>query len=393
MAERIVVVGLPTTAPLPRADLYVGGRRHLSQVSLPSGAEVVEIGGDLDAALSAIEAHPATVCVLASGDPGFFGVGRALAARCGTHALEIRPAPSSVSVAFARLGIPWDDAVVASAHGRPVAEAARSVAQARKAAVLVSPASPPEALGKELLDLGAAEAEVAVCSRLGSPDEHVARTDLAGLAGGAWDPLSVVVLVRGPAVASEPQRRWAERAELVWGRPAEQFGHRGGMVTKGEVRSVVLAKLQLPECGVLWDVGAGSGSVGIECALLCPGLLVVAVERDPHDAAQIAANARRLGAALTVCAAPAPECLGGLPAPDRVFVGGGGLAVLDAALDRLSGEGRVVATFAAVDRAAAAAERLGGLVQVSTSRGERLPDGGWRLVADNPVFVAWGPRP
>jgi precorrin-6Y C5,15-methyltransferase (decarboxylating) len=164
------------------------------------------------------------------------------------------------------------------------------------------------------------------------------------------------------------------------------------MITKAEVRSVALARLDLPDAGVLWDVGAGSGSVAIEAALLAPGLQVFAVERRPDDARRIETNARSLRAAVTVIDSPAPAALAGLPDPDRVFVGGGGLEVLDAVLARLRPGGAVVATFAALDRAAAAAERLGHVVQVAVSRGERLRAGGWRLAAENPVFVAWGPR-
>jgi cobalt-precorrin 5A hydrolase/precorrin-3B C17-methyltransferase len=165
------------------------------------------------------------------------------------------------------------------------------------------------------------------------------------------------------------------------------------MITKPEVRSVVLGRLDLPDRGVLWDVGAGSGSVGIEAALAAPGLRVVAVERDPDAVAAILANAAALGAMVEVVAAAAPEALAGLPRPDRVFVGGGGLDVLDACLAAVAPGGRVVATFAAADRALAARERLGSLSQVSVDRAADLPGGGVRFVADNPVFVAWGDVP
>jgi precorrin-6Y C5,15-methyltransferase (decarboxylating) len=143
----------------------------------------------------------------------------------------------------------------------------------------------------------------------------------------------------------------------------------------------------------LWDVGAGSGSVAIEASLLSPGLRVYAIERDPADAGRIESNASRLGVSITVVHGAAPAALTGLPDPDRVFVGGGGLAVLDAVMARLRPGGQVVATFAAIDRAAAAADRLGQLVQIAAGRGARLPDGGWRLAAENPVFVVWGPNP
>lgn len=384
MAERIVVVGVPAGS-LPPVDLLVGGRRHLALVdagTTPTRA----VDGDLAAVLDAVAAERGTVGVLASGDPGFFGIVRALAARFGPPVLDVRPALSSVSLAFARLGLPWDDAMVVSAHGRPLAAATAAVAGAAKAAVLVSPDHPPEALGEALLALGVAPVEVVVCSRVGLPGETVTRTDLPGLAGGHWDPLSVVVLLRGDPVAPQAQLSWG-------GRPEATFEHRGGMVTKAEVRAVALSKLRLPPTGVLWDVGAGSGSVAVECALAAPAIRAFAVERRADEAGRISANAARLGAAVTVVEGSAPAALHGLPDPDRAFVGGGGPGVLDAVLARLRPGGRLVATFAALDRAAAAAERLGQLVQVAACRGERLPDGGWRLAAENPVFVVWGPEP
>ena len=371
----IVVVGMPCD-PLPAADLYVGGRRHLA--GLPG--RHLAIGGDLGPVLDAVAAESGRVCVLASGDPGFFGIVRALAERFGPEALDVRPAPSSVSLAFARLGLPWDDAVVVSAHGRPLRAAARVAAAAAKAAVLTSPDSPPEALGKELAVLGARHRGAAVCSRLGTAAEEVHRVDLGGLAAGTWDPVSVVVLLDGEV---------AERPSLAWGLPEAAFDHREGMITKAEVRAVALGKLALPPAGVLWDVGAGSGSVAVECARLRPGLRVIAVDRDVE---RIAANAATHGVEVDVVEGDAPAVLAGLPDPDRAFVGGGGLDVLDAVLARLAPGGRVVATYAALDRAAGACQRLGHLVQVGVSRAATLPDGGIRLAAENPVFVAWGPE-
>jgi precorrin-6Y C5,15-methyltransferase (decarboxylating) len=222
-----------------------------------------------------------------------------------------------------------------------------------------------------------------VCTRLGTPAEAVADVDLAGLAAGTWDPLSVVVLLDGDGLSAAPA--------LAWGLPDDDFAHREGMITKAEVRAVALGKLALPPAGVLWDVGAGSGSVAVECARLRPRLRVVAVERDRQQAEHVRDNALAHGVAVEVIEGEAPAVLAGLRDPDRVFVGGGGLDVLDAVLARLRPDGRVVAAFAAMDRAAAAAARLGHLVQVGVSRARVLPDGGIRLAAENPVFVAWGP--
>ena len=225
-----------------------------------------------------------------------------------------------------------------------------------------------------------------MCARLGHDDETVTRTDLEGLAAGSFPPLAVVVL-QAPAALDEPGG-----PTLAWGRPDDRYAHRAGMITKAEVRAVALGKLALPGAGVLWDVGAGSGSVAVECSRLAPGLRVFAVERRPDDVERLRENAT--GTGVIVVEGEAPDVLVGLPDPDRVFLGGGGLNVLESVMDRLRPGGLVVATYAALDRAAAAASRLGQLVQVAVSRGAPLGgSGALRLAAENPVFVCWGPEP
>jgi len=367
-----------------RAVLVVGGGDQLAGVAdlLAPGVRTAVIGAGLGA-LDEVAAAVGPVCVLASGDPGCFGILRPLAARVGSYRLVVHPAPSSVALAFARLGLPSDDAVVRSCHRGGAARVAAEVAGQPVAAVLCGPDAPPEAVGGALVVLGASHRLVAVATRLGEAGETVTRCcDLAALAAGRFDPRSVVVLAHPEA---EPLG--------LGGRPVAAFAHRGSMITKPEVRSVVLGKLCLPAFGVLWDVGAGSGSVAIEAALAAPGLRVIAVERGPQDAARILANAGAHGAVVEVVEGTAPGVLARLPAPDRVFVGGGGLEVLAACHAALLPGGRLVATFAAVDRAAQAHRLLGSLVQVGVQRADVLPDGGLRLVADNPVFVAWGDRP
>jgi precorrin-6Y C5,15-methyltransferase (decarboxylating) len=363
------------------AEVIVGSARHLEAVGETVAPKLAY--RTLAELLDAVDARLAdgdAVCVLASGDPGFFGAARVLAARYGPALQGIHPAPSSVALAFARAGLPWDDAVVVSAHGRDLDAGLPAVRAAAKAAVLTSPANPPEAVGRALA--GAGLPTVWVASRLGQADESVVRTDLAGLTAGGWDPLSVVI------VASTPV---AERAALTWGygRPVAAFEHRAGMITKPEVRAVVLGKLELHPSATLWDVGAGSGSVAVEAARSVPGLRAWAVERRADDCDRIRANAVDLP--VTVVAGEAPRALEALPVPDRAFVGGGGLDVLDAVRARVGVDGVVVATFAALDRAAAAGARLGNLVQVAVSRATPIgPGAALRLVADNPVFVAWG---
>ena len=158
------------------------------------------------------------------------------------------------------------------------------------------------------------------------------------------------------------------------------------------MRAVALGKLNLPERGVLWDVGAGSGSIAIECARLAPGLAVFAIERSADDADRIRRNVAAHAVRVAVVHSEAPAAFVGLPAPDRVFVGGGGLDVLEQALAVLRPDGRLVATHVLVDRAAAAWRLLGNSVQVSVARGAPIADG-FRLQAENPVFISWGPLP
>ena len=366
------------------AELLVGSQRHLDLV-VNGRAERWKLHGALKPFLDRIVAEADRgryVCMVASGDPGFFGIVRALGALVGQDRLVIHPAPSSVALAAARLGLSWDDLSVVSAHGRPLEDAVAEIKRAGNVAVLTSPTTPPEAIGQALLAAGGEYRSVAVCSHLGEDSERIVRTDLTGLATGAFDGLSVVVLQRAtPSL----------RPTLRWGRSVATFDHRAGMITKPEVRVVALARLDLPTHGVLWDIGAGSGSVALEAASLAPGLRVFAVEQHPEDAARVRANAEALGVTVTVVEGAAPEALADLPDPDRIFVGGGGLDVLDVAAARLRPGGVIVATFAAMDRAVAAHARLGNLVQLAVSNASTLPGaGGLRLVADNPVFIAWG---
>jgi precorrin-6Y C5,15-methyltransferase (decarboxylating) len=375
-------------AALREADLLVGSaRQHADLAAAALPGEPVELWGRLDEIAVLCDERSRAgerVCVLAAGDPGFFGIVRFLAARLGRERLRVHPAPSSVALAFSRLAIPWDDAVIVTCHGRPIGPAAASVARHHKVAVLVSADDPPEAVGRAVIELDGdgLERDVWVCSRLGTTEETVTRTDLSGLAAGTFDPLSVVVLVT-------PGREVAPAAATGWGADESSFGHRAGLVTKAEVRAVVLGKLDLPPDGVLWDIGAGSGSVGVEAARLAPALRVLAIERDPDACDRIRSNGR--GTAITVVAGEAPGAFAGLADPDRVFVGGGGVDVLEAALARLRPGGVAVATYAVLASALAAAHRLGSMVQLQISRGAAIgPDRALRLQAENPVFVVWG---
>lgn len=368
---------------LAHATVISGDARHLDslppdfpgirQVAPPSVHDWLEL---IDRWL----ANRESVCAVTSGDPGFFGLGRLAAARFGGR-VRIYPTASSVSIAFARAGVSWDDAVVVSAHGRPLDPAVNAVVGSPKVAVLCSPENPPHVLARALVATGCPPRRIFIGERIGEPDERWWEGSVPTTAAESFDGLSVVI-----ALADTP----SELPGIVWGVPEDGFEHRAGMITKAEVRAVALGKLGIPPAGVLWDVGAGSGSVSFECATLAPGLQIFAVERRTDDAERMRRNLA--GTGVRVVAAEAPAVFGSLPDPDRVFVGGGGTAALEEALKRLRPDGRVVATFASFGRAAVAAELLGNVVQVSISRGVRSSgDGTFRLEAVNPVFICWGP--
>jgi precorrin-6Y C5,15-methyltransferase (decarboxylating) len=227
-----------------------------------------------------------------------------------------------------------------------------------------------------------------VASRLGTPDELLTDPD------GDWAEPNVVLALGDQ---TEPEPRWlagAQPGPPSWALPEAAFAHRDSMITKSEVRAIVLARLG-PRLGdLVWDVGAGSGSVAVECARL--GAASVAVDRDPEACELVRRNASAFGVDVAVVCGAAPEVLAGLPAPDAVFVGGGGGAVLDACL--APRPARVVAAFAALERVGPALGALSATgyraagTQVQANRITTLPGGVHRLEATNPVYVVWGER-
>jgi precorrin-6Y C5,15-methyltransferase (decarboxylating) len=379
------VFGRRAANAVANADVLVGSSRHLARVEGSPEAVRLELAGPLAPLIDQINEYHARgrrVCVLSSGDPGFFGIVRVLEERLGAPSLRVHPAPSSVSLAFGSQGWHWDDAVVVSAHGRSLGSAVEAIIAATKAAVFTSPTNPPEAVGAALIDAGL-ERDVVVVSRIGEDDESVTRTDLQGLSCGIFDPMSVVLII-------EPTQEASREPVVRWGRNEEEFEHRDGMITKGEVRAVALGKLAIPSTGVFWDVGAGSGSVGVEVASLAPRLRVIAIERRDTDAERIALNVAAMGVHIETVIGEAPEVLASLPDPDRVFVGGGGIDVLDECIARLRPGGVIVATYVLMDRALLAYERLGNMVQVRVDRCVPLGGVGVRMESLNPIFICWG---
>ena len=407
---RIAVLGAgvaPAHAPLvAAADLVLGARRHLDAAGVGEGRALVL--GPLAPALDAVAAlgPEQQAVVLASGDPGFFGIVRALAERFGPDRLDVRPGTSSIAEAFARLGLPWDDAVVVSAHGRDPRTAFNICRAQPKTAVLTAPGAGPAEIGAALLATPGIERRLVVACDLGGPDERVVEATPAQAAARDWPGVHVVLCLapgagvgamRAVAGAAGAAGRAADRAAGGWALPEEEFAHRDSMVTKAEVRALALARIGPGPGQLVWDIGAGSGSVAVECARL--GAAVVAVERAEDGVRRISSNARAHGVDISVVHGSAPEALDGLPAPDAVFIGGGG-SDLPGIVSACARHARrtVVVTLAALDRVPAVQQALRAAgfsadgVQLQASRLAPLPGGVTRLAAINPVFVLWGTR-
>jgi precorrin-6Y C5,15-methyltransferase (decarboxylating) len=323
------------------ATTVIGAPRQLQLVPVEGLAwhKLADLEGLLDA-------HPDCV-VLASGDPTHFGIGSVLAAR---REVRILPSVSSISLACARLGWPQQEVRVVSLVGR--SPSLGPLRDGERLLVLSADATTPALVQDLLAEQGFGSSAVTVLSDLGAPGEHT---------GEPFGALNVVaVQCRGRGLPVVP------------GLPEECFDN-DGQITKREVRAVVLALLQPQHDRLLWDVGAGTGSVGIEWARA--GGRAAAVERDGDKCARVARNARALGVPLVqVVQGDAPDVLTSLSSPDAVFVGGGVTApgLLDACWDALSTGGRLVANAVTAESEAVLlawqAKQGGDLTRLSVQR-------------------------
>ncbi|WP_117238340.1 precorrin-6y C5,15-methyltransferase (decarboxylating) subunit CbiE [Thermus sediminis] len=371
------------------AEVLIGGARHLAHFPEHQG-ERVAIRGPLEPLLDLAEARARegrAVAFLASGDPLFYGIGKRVLERF--PEAEVHPAPTAFQEAFARLGLPWDGARLFSLHGRPLGGTLLEIALSPLSVVYTDPENSPNRIAEALLQMGAGPFRAHVAERLGEAEERVRSFEgLEALAREAFlDPNVLILEAKGPL----PSR--------LGFFPDEAFERRmpkKGLITKREVRLLALGLLGLPPDGVLWDIGAGTGSVGIEAARLAPLGQVYAVEKNPESWPHILENARRHGAHnLTLVRGEAPGALEGLPAPDAVFVGGSGgelPAILERSLEALRPGGRLVVAAITLENLAAAYAFLKGTglplegFQVQASRVVPLL-GYHRLEAQNPTTL------
>ncbi|MFD8202414.1 precorrin-6y C5,15-methyltransferase (decarboxylating) subunit CbiE [Streptomyces sp. NPDC059701] len=342
MADRVTVIGWdgsPLTAAaraaLGAATLVAGAAHHLALPEVPPAAERIRLGS-VALAARRIAAHRGTAVVLADGDPGFFGVVRTLRAPEFGLEVEVDPAVSSVAAAFARAGMPWDDAQVVVAHPRTLRRAVNVCRAHTKVAVLTSPGAGPAELG--LLMEGVHRTFV-ICEELGTAREQVTVVTSDKAADHTWRDPNVVIVVGGVTVPGTP----ADGAGWIAGRDpatgprgwALPAGAYGGELGEGEaemLRTAQLARLGPRPGDLVWDIGCGSGAFATEAAR--GGAAVIAVDRDQDACARTEATARHFGVQLQTVHGTAPHVLENLPEPDVVRVGGGGAAVVSAVADR-----------------------------------------------------------
>ena len=381
----VTVVGIEADGMLPgtavelvaSADVVLGGARHLALLPPPvDGQERVPWPSPLRTGLPALlrSYAGARVVALASGDPLVSGIGTTLVDLLGTGSVEIVPTVSSVALARARMRWPAERCEVATLVGRDAHLVLRHLAPGHRLLVLSADEHTPGQVARLLAGAGYGASRLTVLGDLGTPEESRSEATAATWEGAAPRLHVLAIELVGPLTAG-----WAG------GLPDDAFEH-DGQLTKRDLRASALARLMPAPGQLLWDVGAGAGSVGIEWQRAHPACRTVAVEADPDRAARVRRNADRLGVpTLEVVAGRAPDALAGLPAPDAVFVGGGATrpGVLDACLNALGPGGRLVVHGVTVETETVLAGRqaeLGGeLTRISVEQVDAVGTfRGWR---------------
>lgn len=392
--SRLVVVGIgadgwaglsePARAALLGAEEIVGSSRQLELLPAEVSAQRRPWPSPIDSLVEELISRNGEdgshVCVLASGDPMLYGIGVTLARRLGPERLIVHPHPSAFALACARLG--WAEAEVQllSAVGRPVEALARIAQPGRRIVVYVSGPGGAGEVAAVLSERGLGTSRLVVLEQLGGPDEQIHESTAA-----QWRDRQASAL-HAVAVECRLDPNARPRA-LVPGLPDNEYDS-DGQLTKWPIRSIALAALAPLPGELLWDVGAGSGSIAIEWLRTEPSARAIAVEADPERAQRILANARTLGVPqLEVLGARAPEALDGLPRPDAVFIGGGvsTAGVIDRCWQALTDGGRLAANAVTIEGEQALVEHRaqhgGELLRIELS--DAHPIGG---------FSGWRPR-
>ncbi|MDX8413258.1 MAG: precorrin-6y C5,15-methyltransferase (decarboxylating) subunit CbiE [Mariprofundales bacterium] len=403
--------GLTATslAILKQADVVIGGSRVLALFAhmLKKGVQIFDLTGhiaDIPGRIETALAAQQSVVVLATGDPLCHGIAVYLKKKIGLSKLDIRPNLSSLQLACARVGVGWHNAFICSVHTKDAGEWAenpskehglypllKASVQHRKIIVFTSAENSPARIARMLVAENMADDfEMIVAEKLLQHDERIiAGIPIVALAKQAFSDLNMVILERVNKVEKP----------VLFGLEDTSFNQRKpekGLITKREVRAVSLSHLQLKANSIVWDIGAGSGSVGLEAARLCPNGWIYAVEKNAADFAIAKSNQHNMKIHhYTLINAKAPEGLDAWPNPDAVFVGGSGgelPALIALILARLNDGGHLVLNFVTIENLATATEclkKLGAIwsvTQIQVARSKPILHM-HRMAAENPVWI------
>ncbi|HEV2969284.1 MAG TPA: precorrin-6y C5,15-methyltransferase (decarboxylating) subunit CbiE [Pirellulales bacterium] len=338
---------------IERADLLIGDEPTLA-LAPGMGRARLALGSNLEAVVERISGvKDGQIVVLASGDPLFYGVARYLCDRLGKERFEVLPHVSSMQLAFARVKESWEEAFLTNLANHSVEDVIEKIRVADKVGIFTSESCPPSAVARGLLDSRIDYFWAYVCENLGSPDERVTQGELREIAGDEFSPLNVMILVRKPAAPDRPTEAMGLR---LFGNPDQLFLQsrpKHGLLTPAEVRAIALAQMDLGPASVVWDIGAGSGSVSVEAAQIAASGTIYAIEMDADDHQLIRANAERFGVKnLVAVLGRAPDAWADLPDPDSIFVGGSGREItrlVELAFGRLRAGGRLVANVGSIE--------------------------------------------
>ena len=339
------------------AELLVGSERHLSYLAEYNATKLVlkdlrEIIPQLRTAITAQKA----IAIIVSGDPLFFGLGRLLLNEFNPEQLAFHPHLSSVQLAFSRVKIPWQDAQVISIHGRSLEQLTLALQKGvAKIALLTDQENNPRVVARHLKVALPNRYDLWICENLGDNSEKVTKIDAGDLETFAeatiteFAPLNVVILIR----QDEPV---AGKNLPLLGIPDEvfsRFSDRPGLMTKKEIRVLILGELALQPEQIIWDIGAGTGSVSLEIARLSPSSQIYAIEKTAMGISLIEQNCQRFQINnITPVYGQAPAILADLPSPQRIFIGGSGghlSSILDQCQTKLSKNGVIVIALATLE--------------------------------------------
>ncbi|UHS62610.1 precorrin-6y C5,15-methyltransferase (decarboxylating) subunit CbiE [Agrobacterium vaccinii] len=372
-------LGSAARAAIENAEFVFGGKRHMALAKDAIRGDARPWPAPFDSAMTDVVAlRGRKVCVLASGDPFHYGVGVTLLRHIAAEETISYPAPSAFSLAASRLGWALQDVTCVSLHGRSIDLIRPHLHPGAKLIALTSDESAPALLAALVSEAGFGRSCFTLLEALGGPHQRVRSAEAKRFSFEDIDPLNVLAI---EVIADETSRVLS----YAQGLDDALFEH-DGQITKREIRAVTLSSLSPRHGELLWDIGAGSGSIGIEWMLAHPSLRAIAIEQHPERAERASRNAETFGVpGLEVVIGTAPDAFEGLPAPDAIFIGGGGSedGVLDGAIAALKSGGRLVANAVTLEMEAvllAAQARLGGsLIRLEVARAS--PVGtmqGWR---------------